>query len=148
MPGINVQRVVVGGLAAGFVANVLDLVITSYFLAEELAEMTARLNLDTAALQGSIWVFVVVDFIWGFLLVFTYAALRPRFGPGPKAAVISAILPWVAISLLEAQISAMGVVTLPYYLKGAALYLVSAILAGLVGAALYKEEPELRRASG
>jgi hypothetical protein len=89
-----------------------------------------------------------VDFIWGFLLVFTYAALRPRFGPGPKTAVIGAILPWIAISLLEAQISAMGVVTPLYYVKGAALYLVSAILASLVGAALYKETPEFVRASG
>ena len=148
MSGINVRRVILGGLAAGLIANVLDFVITSYFLASGLEEMIKRLNLNTATMQGSIWVFVVVDFIWGFLLVFTYAAIRPRFGPGPKTAVISAVLPWLAISLLEAQIGAMGIVTLPHYIKGAALYLVSAIVASLVGAAVYKDKPELARASG
>jgi hypothetical protein len=148
MSGINFGRVVAGGLVAGLVANVFDFVITSYLLASDLEATIARLNLNAAAMDASVWVFVVVDFIWGLLLVFTYAAIRPRFGPGPKTAVISGLLPWLAISLLEAQISAMGISTLPFYLKGAALYLVSAIVASLVGAALYKEKDELDRASG
>jgi hypothetical protein len=148
MSGINVGRVIVGGLAAGVVANVFDFIISSYLLADELAGMIARLNLDAAAMESSVWAFVTVDFIWGLLLVFTYAAIRPRFGPGPKTAVISGVLLWVAISLLEAQIGAMGITTLSLYLKGAALYLVSAVVASLVGAALYQEKPELGRASG
>jgi hypothetical protein len=147
MSRINVGRVIVGGLAAGFVANVFDFIITSYLLADELAGMVARLNLNAAAMESSVWVFVIVDFMWGLLLVFTYAAIRPRFGPGPKTAVVSGTLLWIAISLLEAQIGAMGITTLSLYFKGAVLYLVSAVVASLVGAALYKEDPELARAS-
>jgi hypothetical protein len=148
MSGINIRRVIIGGLVAGLVASVLDFIITSYFLADELAAMVARLNLNAAAMESSVWVFVIVDFVWGLLLVFTYAAVRPRFGPGPKTAVISGIVLWIAISLLEAQIGAMGITTLALYLKGALLYLVSAVAASLVGAALYKEDPGLARASG
>jgi hypothetical protein len=91
MSGINVGRVIVGGLAAGFVANVFDFIITSYLLANELAGTIARLNLNAAAIESSVWAFVIVDFIWGLLLVFTYAAIRPRFGPGPKTAIISGV---------------------------------------------------------
>jgi hypothetical protein len=98
MSGINVGRVIVGGLAAGFVANVFDFIITPYLLANELAGTIARLNLNAAAIESSVWAFVIVDFIWGLLLVFTYAAIRPRFGPGPKTAIISGVLPWIAIS--------------------------------------------------
>ncbi len=149
MSGINIERVIVGGLAAGLVANVFDFLITSYAFASDMSAMTARLNLDAAAVESAVWVFVVVDFIWGLLLVFTYTAIRPRFGPGPKAALISGVLPWLAISLVEAQISAIGIWTWPSYLKGAGLYLASALVASLVGAALDKEQPpELSRATG
>lgn len=93
MAGINVGRVIVGGLVAGLVANVFDFVISSYLLADDIAEMIGRLNLSVAAFQSAVWVFVVVDFAWGLLLVFTYAAIRPRFGSGAKTAVISGVLP-------------------------------------------------------
>ena len=144
MSGINVGRVIVGGFVAGVVANVFDFVITSYLLAGELEGMCARLNLHT---EPSIWVFVVVDLVWGLLLVFTYAAIRPRFGAGPKTAILSGVLPWLAISLLEAQINAIGITTVTFYVKGVAFYLVSAVVASLIGAALYKEGPELSRGS-
>jgi len=139
MAGINVGRVIVGGLVAGLVANLFDFVITSYLLASDLAETMARLSLSATAVESSIWVFVAVDFFWGLLLVFTYAAIRPRFGPGPKTAVISGLVLWLAISLLEAQISAMGISTAPFYVKGAVLYLVSAIVSSLAGSSLYRE---------
>lgn len=142
MAGINVGRVIVGGLVAGLVANVFDFVITSYLLATDLAEMMARLNLSATAVESSVWVFVVVDFIWGLLLVFTYAAMRPRFGPGPRTAVISGLVLWLALSLLEAQMIAIGISTLPFYVKGAVLYLVSAIVSSLAGSSLYKERHE------
>lgn len=139
MAGINVGRVIVGGLVAGLVANVFDFVISSYVLADDIAEMMGRLNLSAAPLQSSVWVFVVVDCVWGLLLVFTYAAIRPRFGPGAKTAVISGVVLWLAISLLEAQLGAMGMTTLPFYVKGAALYLVSAIVSSVAGSSLYRE---------
>ncbi len=142
MARINFRRVIIGGLTAGLMANVFDFVITSYLLADDLADMAARLNLNATPTGASIAVFVVVDFIWGLLLVFTYAAIRPRFGPGPKAAMISGIILWLAVSLVEAQITAVGIWTLPGYLKGGVLYLLSAIVSSLVGAALYREENE------
>jgi hypothetical protein len=41
MSGIDVRRVIVGGLVAGFVANAVDFVITSYVMATEFASFTS-----------------------------------------------------------------------------------------------------------
>ena len=139
MSGINIGKVIVGGLVAGLVANAFDFVINSYLLAAESAEIAKRLNLSATAVESSVWTWIAVDFIWGLLLVFTYAAIRPRFGPGPKTAVISGVMLWLAVALVFAGLTAMGMRTLQSYLKSSALYLVSAVGSSLAGAALYKE---------
>ena len=40
-----------------------------------------------------IW-FVIISFGFGFMLVWTYAAIRPRMGPGVKTAACAATLCW------------------------------------------------------
>jgi len=142
MTRINLRRVILGGLVAGLVANVFDFVITSYILDADLQHMATRLNLTPAdAWRSALVIFIGSDFVWGLLIVFTYAAIRPRFGPGPMTAIISGAIPWAAIALLTLQLSAAGITwpTFPSWTKAAVLYLMSAVASGLVGAALYKE---------
>ena len=139
MSGINVGRVVVGGLVAGAVANALDFVTNVYLMAEEWNATVARLNLSATAMDDSTVTWIIVDFIWGLLLVFTYAAIRPRFGPGPKTAVISGLLLWLGVTLVIAGFSSMGIFTQQAFLKGSVLALVSTLVPSVVGAAIYKE---------
>lgn len=139
MSGINVRRVILGGLVAGLVANAFDFVITSFLMATEFSSMLARLSVGESVMRSWIWVFAAADFAWGFLLVFTYAAIRPRFGPGPRTAVIGAVMLWVALAIAVLILMAIGLHTPQSYAKSSALYLVSAISASLAGAALYKE---------
>ncbi len=140
MSRINLGRVLIGGLVAGVVANVFDFVFNTYLLVDESADMASRLNLNSARVQASLTTWIVVDFVWGLLLVFTYAAIRPRFGPGPKTAAIGGITIWLAVTVTFAGLMSMGVFTQAAYLKSSVLYLVSAIAASLAGAALYKED--------
>jgi hypothetical protein len=139
MPGINVRRVILGGLVAGLVANAFDFVITSYLMATEFTSMRARLNVSDAAMRSWIVLFAAADFIWGLLLVFTYAAIRPRFGPGAKTAVVSGVTLWLAFATAVFILMAIGLHTPQSYIKSSGLYLVSAVVSSLVGAALYKE---------
>jgi hypothetical protein len=139
MPRINVRRVILGGLVAGLVANAFDFVITSYLMATEFTSMLARLNVSETAMGSWITMFAAADFIWGVLLVFTYAAMRPRFGPGPKTAVVSGVTLWLAFAIAVFILMAIGLHTPQSYLKSSGLYLVSAVVSSLVGAALYKE---------
>jgi hypothetical protein len=136
---INVGRVVLGGLVAGVVANALDFLINAYLMKEEGADMAQRLNLSEATLQSSVMAWVVVDFIWGLLLVFAYAAFRPRFGPGPKTAALSGFTLWFAVCIMFGGLMSMGIFTLPGFIKYSALTLVSALSASLAGAAIYRE---------
>lgn len=137
--GINISRVILGGLVAGLVANLFDFVITTQLMAAEFASMLARLNLPATATDSWIGVFATADFIWGLLLVFTYAAIRPRFGPGPKTAMIAGVMLWLVVLIFGVLLLAMSLHTPVSYIKSSAFYLVSALASSLAGAALYKE---------
>ena len=142
MGRINVGRVIIGGLVAGVVANALDFVTFTYLMKAEMDDMTQRLNLSVEVMNGSaaMTTFIVGDFIWGLLLVFTYAAMRPRFGPGPKTAVISGVTLWAAVCIMFAGMAAMGVYTQQAFIKSSALTLVSTLITSWVGGTIYQEK--------
>jgi hypothetical protein len=106
---------------------------------EEGADMAQRLNLSRDALASSMYVWIAIDFLWGLLLVFTYAAIRPRFGAGPKTAMISGFTLWFAVCIMFAGLTSMGIFTQQGFIKYSALTLVSALAASLAGAKLYQE---------
>ena len=136
---MNIGRVLLGGLIAGVVANAGDYVINMYLMEEEATAMVQRLNLSAAAVQGSLATWIVVDLIWGLLLVFTYAGFRPRFGPGPRTALIAGVTIWLAVCVVFAGLMSMGIYTQQAYLKSSALTLVNTLVASLAGAYFYRE---------
>ena len=140
MGRINVGRVIIGGLVAGVVANALDFVINKYLMVNEATEMMQRLNLKADVVEGSMWTWIIADFIYGLVLVFAYAAMRPRFGPGPRTAIIAGMSYWFAVTVMFAGLAAMGVFTQQAFMKQAALTIVSTLAPVLVGAAMYKED--------
>jgi len=80
---INSGKVVLGGLVAGVVANLLDYVFQGIVLRPDFETMQQRLNLDPAAASNPVpW--IVVDFVLGFLLIISYFGFRVRWGPGPR----------------------------------------------------------------
>jgi len=139
MSRINVGRLFLGGLVAGIVANGLDYVINGILMVDEGNDMVQRLSLSQEKVQASLTTWIVVDFLWGLLLVWVYTAFRSRFGPGPKTAVISGMTLWFTVCIIFAGLMSMGIYTQQAYIKASALTLVSSVLASLAGAAIYKE---------
>ena len=139
MGGINLVRVLIGGIVAGVVANAGDYLIQEVILAEDGAQLMQRLNLDPARVEASFTTWIVADFFYGILMVFAYAAMRPRFGPGPRTAVISALTLYLAITVVLMGFMSMGMFAQDAFLRSAALQLVVALAASLSGAAVYKE---------
>ena len=141
MASINLGRVVAGGLVAGVVANAIDFVTNTYILASDIAAFAPTRNLDPAVMQSgpvaAAW--IAVDFIFGLLLVWTYAAMRPRFGAGPKTAVLAGLVPYVAVTLVLFGFTQMGFFSMPLFVKGSLCAIVSTLAASLAGAAVYKE---------
>jgi hypothetical protein len=141
MASINVGRVVAGGLVAGVVANAIDFVTNTYVLASDWAAFAPTRNLDPAALTSgpvaATW--ITVDFILGLMLVWTYAAMRPRFGAGPKTAIFAGLLLYLAVTVVLFGFSQMGLMSTALFVKGSVCAIISTLAASLAGAAVYKE---------
>jgi len=139
MGRMNMGRLILGGLVAGVVGNVLHFVTGMYLTVDEMSDMERRLNLSHEAINSSMATWIIVDFVWGLLLVFTYAAMRSRFGPGPKTAVVSGVTLWLAVCSVFAGLTAIGVYTEQAFIKESFLHLVTVLAASLAGAYFYKE---------
>jgi hypothetical protein len=139
MGRINIGRLLLGGLVAGVVANAVDYVINTYLVASEMLEMVQRLNLRADQVEHSTWIWIGFDLVYGFLVVFTYAAMRPRFGPGAKTALIAGLCYWIGFTAMSAGFTAMGIFTHPAFIKSAAFTLASTLVPALIGGAIYQE---------
>ena len=129
----------IGGIVAGIVANAGDYLVNQVILVDDGTQLVQRLNLDQAQVQASSTTWIIVDFIYGILLVFAYAAMRPRFGPGPRTAVISGLTLYLAITAVLAGFMSMGMFVEDAFLRSAGLQLVIALAASIAGAAVYRE---------
>ena len=139
---INTAKVVTGGLVAGVVANAVDFVTNNYVLAGDWQAWAGQHNIDPAALTSpavaGTW--IVVDFFFGLLLVWTYAAMRPRFGPGVRTAILAGLVIYLAPTVVLFGFTMMGMMAWAMFIKGSCAAIVSTFGAAIVGAALYKEE--------
>jgi len=141
MAGINTGKVITGGLVAGVVLNVLDFLNNYLIVGKDFEANATRLNLDPAAAASTMGIatWVVIDFIMGILLVWTYAAMRSRFGPGPKTAIFAGIVPWLGIALVMFGLTQGGIFSTALWMKMAVITLVITCIGSVTGAMVYKE---------
>jgi len=140
MGKINWGRVVLGGLLAGVVLNIVDFVFFGVMMKQEVDAAMQALGKRPGAMDSLVPLFVVVDFVSGIGLLWVYAAIRPRFGAGAKTAVIAGVAVWFFIGLLHAiSEGPMGLFPQKMYTVGTVVALVQYAVAGAVGAYVYKE---------
>lgn len=141
---INTGKVVVGGLAAGVVNTLLSypvfvMMLGPRFNAEMDAVapgMSAKMNEGTANMVIGIG----GGFVLSILLVWLYAAIRPRFGPGPKTAAWAGLFMWACGFVFYAGYYQMGMMSGASYMMASVAALVINIIVANVGAFIYKEE--------
>ena len=142
MASINTGKVVTGGLLAGLVANAFDFVTNTYILASDWQAWATSHNLDPGAMTApnvaGTW--IAIDFLFGILLVWTYAAMRPRFGPGAQTAILAGLVIYLAPTLVLFGFTMMGMMTMTLFVKGSCSAIISTLVASVAGAAIYKEE--------
>ncbi len=139
MANINTGGVVVGGLVAGVVINVSEYVLNEPVLGAEFAAAMAAHNMPPIG-GGAIALFLTYGFALGLVLVWLYAAMRPRFGPGPKTAVIAGVAAWfLAYVTSMVFVGPMGLMSAQVIVIALIWGLVELVLAALVGARLYSE---------
>ena len=139
---INTQKVVVGGIVAGVVMTVIGFISNMFILGARMkAESDAfKPGLADQMMQGSaIITNIAMNLILGIALVWTYAAIRPRFGPGLKTATYVAFLFWILAGIFYSGYMHMGMMSAGLWWSFAFVGLVNFLLSAWAGAKFYTE---------
>jgi hypothetical protein len=139
---MNIKKVVVGGIVAGIVLNVVDFISNYAFGARMTAETDAfkpglSAQMATSSVVAS---YIIMDFALGIALIWTYAAVRPRFGPGPRTAAFTALLFWLLALIFYSGYRIMGMMSPGLWWTFSFIGLINLVLAAVIGAKFYTED--------
>ena len=144
MGKINKGRVLLGGLLAGLVLIIIHTVIHRAILGEQWAKAMADLNKPLPTGSAVVGM-VVIMFLVGIFIVWLYAAIRPRYGAGPKTAVLAGLAVWFILWLIGfGGLIFMDLLPCNLVGTGVGLGLGEAVVAALAGGWVYKEEEEVK----
>jgi hypothetical protein len=139
MGRINLGRVILGGIVAGIIINVFEFVLNGVLLANQWLDLMVSIHRPALGSSGIIE-YNIFGFAIGLVAIWTYAAIRPRFGAGPKTAVYAALLTWVtAYVLVDISPTIMGIFPMSIACMLIGVGLVEILVATLAGAYFYKE---------
>ena len=136
---INLGRVLLGGIVAGIILNIGEVLLNDMVLGTQMKAFFAAHNFTD---PGPSLMIVAVGgtLVLGIVIVLGYAAIRPRFGAGPKTAIIAALFAWFGIYVYSGIINGILFgIPMSTILMVIGWGLVEYVLATLAGAALYKE---------
>jgi hypothetical protein len=137
MGKINWGRVVLCGIVAGLAWTALSSIVTALAARDFVAAVPGR---RLSAPSGGLVAFLlIVNLVMGVWAMWLYAAIRPRYGPGPKTAVVTGFSWWVISSLVDASWGSFGFVVPKAVLAPMAASLPAIIIAAVAGAWLYRE---------
>jgi hypothetical protein len=140
MGSINEKRVVLGGLLAGVIINVIQGVQGYITMADWQVAMQSK-GLPVAADPLTMALYLALGFLIGIVAVWLYAAVRPRLGPGPATAIKVAIAVWLLWYLpATAGYASFGIFPARLLVVTAIGGLINIVVATLAGAWLYREE--------
>ncbi|HMH45934.1 MAG TPA: hypothetical protein VK557_20770 [Pyrinomonadaceae bacterium] len=139
MNKINFGRVLLGGIATGLLINIGEVVLNGIILRPHIEADLKRMNLTPPG-TGFGLLAVGLTFIFGILAVLLYAMIRLRLGPGPKTALILALILWFCLYAYSGTVNMMLISVPPKIIVMILVWgLIEYPLGMLAGAALYKE---------
>jgi hypothetical protein len=136
---INLPRVLIGGILGGLIINIgewfLNFVIVVDFSREFFAKHNVPLPEAGALIPG-----IGMNFLLGVVIALGYASIRPRFGGGPRSALIFALFAWFLVYVYPGVFNMiLFSIPLKQTLIAFGWSLFEYVLAALVSAAIYKE---------
>jgi len=140
MGKINLGRLILGGVVAGIVGNILDFPVDGLWLGQMWTAQLATWGRGPFNASQTAW-YWTFGIIYGLVAIWIYVGIRPRFGPGVKTAIYAGVAVWV-VGFLLPNFALMWV---PHFFSGhLTLYtsigaLFEVVIGTIAGAALYKE---------
>lgn len=140
MAHTNRGRVILGGLVAGLIINVVEYITNGVVLRDSWGKAMQALGKPAELSMGAIMIFNVWGFLLGIAAVWLYAAIRPRYGAGPNTAIRAGLVTWaLAVFLANLGNYPLGLFPTRLLVITSIVALVEMVVATLVGAWLYKE---------
>lgn len=140
MGKINLSRVILGGIVAGIVIDVFEGILNGAILAGQWAEVMTGLGKSGTMSIKQIVAFNVWGLAVGILTVGLYAAIRPRFGAGPRTGVLAGLGVWaLAFAMGDAAPVFLHIFPVGTMATSLVVEAVGMAIAGVAGAAIYKE---------
>lgn len=122
--------------------NAIDFVSNMYILADRMKTDLDKLNPalwtsmnDMSKLPG----FLATDFVFGILLVWTFAAIWPRFGAGAGTAMKAGLLFGLISTTVGYYLMLAGFFSMGTFLLSSCRSIVNFLLGAWVGGKLYSE---------
>ena len=140
---INFGRVILGGIVAGIVGDILGFIVDGVILAPKWAAGMKALGRAEFSVGQNV-AFNIIGLIYGILMVWLYAAIRSRYGAGPRTAICAGLAVW-AMGVLLPNVGFMwvtGFFPASLTVMTTAGGIIELVVAALAGAALYKEAPQ------
>ena len=139
MGKINFGRVLLGGLLAAVILNVGEWLLNAKLMAAEMSDFMTKHNFPQPGMNAIIMA-TVATVVLAIVMIWVYALIRPRLGPGIKTAIVAALIAWFGPYLYTTVFFVMFFGT---PVKSAVLAcvwgLVEYSLAAIAGAWVYKE---------
>jgi hypothetical protein len=137
---INWGKVALGGLFAGLIIDVVEGILEGVILGPEWRQAMQALGHPLRETGANITLHVLLGLAYGLMAVWLYAAIRPRFGAGPKTALYAGLGVWVLGNLLPSvNWGPRGIVPGHLFVIAVVVGLVEIVVATEAGAWLYRE---------
>ncbi|MGD0347775.1 MAG: hypothetical protein ABSA85_13520 [Terracidiphilus sp.] len=140
MRKINLGRLILGGIVAGIVGDILGFLVDGLMLSQNWSDEMLALGRSEFSTTQMIE-FNLIGIVFGIVSILIYVTFRPFFGAGWKTAIYAGVTAWV-IGVLLPNASLMLVSGL--FSKHLTLYttagaLVEVVAGTVAGAFLYKD---------
>ncbi len=134
---MNINRIILGGVLAGIVYFFGDGLLHGILLKQQWA---AILGPQTQQDLHSPAYFFPYDLLKGLAVAWIYAGIRPRFGAGPKTAVLAGLAGW----LLAIPVPLLGLLPMNFFSSHFVMLwsiygVVPMVVGALVGGWIYRE---------
>jgi hypothetical protein len=132
----NIQRSILGGLAAGLLINAVEYLVHGVLLDQQWTAAFAALGKTHKG-----WTSIIPsNFVVGIIGIWIYAKFLPNYGPGHKTALRSALSIWMVFWVIP-MMALQPLDIFPNVLLFAtiAVGLLDSILAVLLGAWIYRQ---------
>lgn len=147
--GINWRRWLLSGIVAGVVINVSGILLAHFVLGPEYTERFFD-KLGHQPTPADMFLHLGMRTGFGLLAMFIYVGMRPRFGPGPKTAVVAGLVVYAGTYLVLTKALVDFDILVGWWTWACLAWgLAEIVLATLAGAFVYREAaPDAGKTAG